>query len=136
VSRSTSFRSALLVFCSVVCASCAAAPRAEPDDALERLRGDQLRLEARVAALEERARQEEAPPPPREPVVARPDVADAPVWIGEHHYRVSRRYFDDMLQNPEETMRSARIVPVQTGGQVTGLRLFGIRRGTRLCVSF
>lgn len=126
------FRPTLWVVCSVACVSCAAPQRPQPDPAIERLRADQLRLEARVAALEEGARRDEPPPPPREPEVAQPDRVEAPVWVGEHHYRVPRRYFDEMVQNPDETLRSARIVPVQTGGRVTGLRLFGIRPGTRL----
>jgi general secretion pathway protein C len=128
-------RATLLVLVAWACASCAATapvPR-DSDSDLEQMRVEQVRLEARVAALEERMRQKEPAPPPREPVLARPDRStDGPVAIGVRHYRVPRRYLDDMLQSPDETMREARIVPVHSGGRVTGLRLFGIRPGTHL----
>jgi general secretion pathway protein C len=38
-------------------------------------------------------------------------------------------YVDQVLENQAELMRSARIVPVQRDGHVTGVKLFGIKKG-------
>ncbi len=47
-------------------------------------------------------------------------------------YNVSRSLVDKVLQNQAALMRSARIVPQQRGGQVMGVKLYGIRRNSLL----
>ncbi len=98
------------------------------------MRSTQAALEARLAALEERMVKVETPGTDPVAMVAQPPDAQltTPVEVGRHHYRVPRKYFDEMLENPKETMREARAVPVKDGNRTTGLRLFGIRPGTRL----
>ena len=89
-----------------------------------------------MRALEERVSELEAASEPvaQESPSQRPEPApvEAPELVGAHHYRVPRRYFEEMLDDPQQALREARIVPVQKNGQVTGLRMFGIRPDSRL----
>jgi type II secretory pathway component PulC len=112
-----------------------------PADASERqfaqTRAAHARLAERVAALEARMKQVEAPANGSVAVVVQPDAqpeasAAGPVLVSEHHYRVPRKFFDEMLEDPDATMREVRVVPVTSGNRVTGLRLFGLRPKTRL----
>ena len=43
------------------------------------------------------------------------------------HYLLGSGFVDHLLENQAELMKSARIVPEQEGGQVVGIRLFGIK---------
>ncbi len=123
---------------AVALAGCGSAPppAAEPEEEFALMRASQAALEARLAALEERVGKVEAVPASPVTMAAQPPDAPltGPLEVGRHHYRVPRKYFDEMLENPDETMREARAVPVKDGNRTTGLRLFGIRSGTRLNV--
>src|SRR5690606_7923806 len=50
----------------------------------------------------------------------------------ETQYTVKRDFLDKVLANQAEIMRSARIVPHEENGQVTGVKLYGIRRNSLL----
>lgn len=47
-------------------------------------------------------------------------------------YVISRRSVDAMLERQQELMRSTRILPVERGGRVVGVRVFGIAPGDQL----
>ncbi len=124
---------------AVALTACGAAP--PPPDASDeqfaQTRAAQAAIEARLTALEERMSKAEASTPSPVAVVAQPDAdrdppLTGPVLVGDHHYRVPRKFFDDMLQDPDSTMREVRVVPVTSGGRTTGLRFFGLRPDTRL----
>ena len=125
-----------VLFVAVALAGCGSAPppAAESEEKFAQIRASQAAVEARLAALEERMGKVEAAPASPVAMVAQPPDAPltGPLEVGRHHYRVPRKYFDEMLENPDETMREARAVPVKDGNRTTGLRLFGIRPGTRL----
>ena len=127
----------LLAACAVAVVGCATAPPPPvgTDPQFAQVRAAQAKLDARVAALEERMRQADAHESGPAPVIAQPELpVTEPTQVAEHHYRVPRKYFDEMLQDPDRIMREVRVVPVQERGRVTGLKLFGLRPNTRLGV--
>jgi general secretion pathway protein C len=52
--------------------------------------------------------------------------------ISETKYAVQRSLIDKVLANQSELMRSARVVPHEENGKVTGVKLYGIRRSSLL----
>jgi general secretion pathway protein C len=42
---------------------------------------------------------------------------------------LGRDYVDQVLENQAELMRTARIIPVQRDGHVTGVKLYGVKKG-------
>jgi general secretion pathway protein C len=52
--------------------------------------------------------------------------------VSSTKYNVDRKLVDKVLQNQAELMRSARIIPHEEGGRVTGVKLYGIRRNSLL----
>lgn len=50
----------------------------------------------------------------------------------ETKYVIARSLVDTVLQNQAELMRTARIIPHEQGGQVVGVKLYGIRRNSLL----
>jgi len=52
--------------------------------------------------------------------------------VSDTQFNVERSLVDELLQNQAQLMRSARIVPEKSGGEVVGIRLMRIRKGTLL----
>ena len=61
-----------------------------------------------------------------------PEMAAKIHKVSDTEYNIERSLVDEILQNQAELMRSARIVPEKKGGEVIGIRLYGIRDGTLL----
>ncbi len=61
-----------------------------------------------------------------------PEMAAKIHKVSDSEYNIERSLVDEIMQNQAELMRSARIVPDKKGGDVVGVRLYGIREGTLL----
>lgn len=54
-------------------------------------------------------------------------ASDGIAKTGKAHYQISRTRFEELLGNPTEMARGARIVPSMKDGQADGFKLFAIR---------
>jgi general secretion pathway protein C len=109
-------------------------------DALDKVRGElvatQAKLAAIVATLDEptRPRAPDVPSLLRSPADPTPDEArDISAGIrcaSETHCTIDRSFIDAMLTNPATLARQARIVPSQHEGEMNGFKLYGIRPGS------
>ena len=52
--------------------------------------------------------------------------------VSDTEFNIERSLVDDILENQAQLMRSARIVPEKDGDKSSGVRLFGIRKGSLL----
>lgn len=52
--------------------------------------------------------------------------------VSENNYNVERSLVDTVLQNQQELLRAARIIPHEENGQVVGVKMYGIRRNNLL----
>jgi general secretion pathway protein C len=52
--------------------------------------------------------------------------------VSDTEFNIERSLVDEILENQAQLMRSARIVPEKDGDKSTGVRLFGIRKGSLL----
>lgn len=59
-----------------------------------------------------------------------PGAADAINCPNENLCIVDRKFVDQILQNPAQLAKQARVVPSQKDGKTQGYKLYGIRRGT------
>lgn len=48
----------------------------------------------------------------------------------EHHYVIRRALFKELMDNPDQLARQARVVPHYKDGTTQGFKLYGIRRGS------
>jgi hypothetical protein len=52
--------------------------------------------------------------------------------VSDDHYRIDKEFLSDLMANPSNLARQARIIPAQKDGEVVGFKFYGIRRGSLL----
>ncbi|MGA2449680.1 MAG: type II secretion system protein GspC [Polyangiaceae bacterium] len=72
------------------------------------------------------------PPPPGGPPGVSDDIKRGVQRVSSTEFNVDRGIVDKILENQADLMKTARIVPEQENGKVTGIRLFGVRPDTLL----
>jgi type II secretory pathway component PulC len=103
-----------------------AAPAAHGE--VESCQRERQALEQRLAAAEQRIEELES-----ESAAVTPVSADADGGTAEEiRIQFPRDKFDALFSDQAALMKSARAVPASRDGQVTGIRLFGMRPGTAL----
>jgi general secretion pathway protein C len=75
-------------------------------------------------------------PPPPKPLAGRgalpPDLKKKIEKLSDGEFAVDRSAVDVIMNDYSRLMRGTRVLPVQKGGKVSGLRLFGVREGSLL----
>jgi general secretion pathway protein C len=74
------------------------------------------------------------PPAGGAPAPVPPDMLKGIQKIDETNFNIDRNVVDKIIENQAELMKTARIVPEQENGKVTGIRLLNIRPDTLLGV--
>jgi general secretion pathway protein C len=73
-----------------------------------------------------------APPPGDGPSRVPADIEKGIQKVDETNFNIDRTVVDKIIENQAELMKTARIVPEQENGKVTGIRLLNIRPDTLL----
>jgi general secretion pathway protein C len=68
----------------------------------------------------------------REGAISSSDLEQGIDRVSDTEYNVDRSLVNKILENQAELMRTARIIPHEQNGRVTGVKLYGIRRNSLL----